>query len=82
MLLVVEGLLIEWRSKNIFDGKIFMKTETSSFKQIRDKTEKVSSDPQERNKLWWNALPMTYSDWDAVNRIPETAVDFCRIEKD
>lgn len=59
-----------------------MKMETTSFRQIRDKTEKVSADPQERNKLWWNELPMTYSDWDAVNRIPETADDFGRIEKD
>ena len=35
-----------------------------------------SEDPQERNRAWWEALPMTYAEWDSAERVPKTAQDF------
>ncbi len=59
-----------------------MKIQALSFREIRHKAEKISLDSQERNKLWWDALPMTYSDWDSKDRVPQSEADFIRIEKD
>jgi 2-polyprenyl-3-methyl-5-hydroxy-6-metoxy-1,4-benzoquinol methylase len=38
-------------------------------------------DNQEKNKNWWEELPMTYADWESENRIPKTKQDFLRLEK-
>ena len=35
-----------------------------------------SGDPQERNRAWWEALPMTYAEWESAERVPKTAQDF------
>jgi len=38
-------------------------------------------DPQERNRLWWEKLPMTYEDWENEKREPESLEDFLKVEK-
>ncbi|MCX7355188.1 MAG: methyltransferase domain-containing protein [Alphaproteobacteria bacterium] len=35
-----------------------------------------SLNPQEQNRAWWEALPMTYAEWDSAERLPKTAADF------
>jgi len=35
---------------------------------------------QDKNRLWWESLPMTYVDWDSDERIPKTKEDFLELE--
>ena len=34
----------------------------------------------ERNRLWWEALPMTYENWEGSSRDPVTKEDFQRVD--
>jgi 2-polyprenyl-3-methyl-5-hydroxy-6-metoxy-1,4-benzoquinol methylase len=34
----------------------------------------------ERNRLWWERMPMSYADWQAADREPRTEEDFLAIE--
>ena len=36
--------------------------------------------PQERNRLWWEMMPMTYADWEAEDRLPEGPEDLKDLE--
>lgn len=40
------------------------------------KAEKSTVRRQGRNRIWWETKPMTYADWNADDRMPETAEDF------
>jgi 2-polyprenyl-3-methyl-5-hydroxy-6-metoxy-1,4-benzoquinol methylase len=42
---------------------------------VRYRIEASALTPQERNRLWWEALPMTYADWDAADRAHLRHVD-------
>ena len=53
---------------------------TNPFLRTRDAAESASDTGQDRNRLWWEGLPMTYADWSADKRMPETEEDFRRIE--
>ena len=44
--------------------------ESESFSSVRSKADS-SSDAQERNRLWWETLPMTYEDWESPERKTE-----------
>lgn len=41
---------------------------TERFSAARDSVESATAAPQERNRLWWDALPMTYADWESSAR--------------
>ena len=49
---------------------------TNSFIDARRKAESDSQDPQERNRLWWERLPMTYVDWSKQDRALKEEWDF------
>ena len=49
--------------------------------RARGAAETSSTDSQERNRQWWEHLPMTYADWDAEQRLPESTEDFLNIEQ-
>lgn len=49
--------------------------------KARNAAEESSPGDQERNRQWWERLPMTYAEWDADDRMPETAEDFQRVEQ-
>ncbi len=51
-------------------------------KEVSDNLSKEVSDKQEKNRLWWESLPMTYVDWEGKERIPTTKEDFLKIEKE
>lgn len=40
------------------------------FIKARHAVEADTRDPQQRNRLWWEEMPMTYVDWEADNRLP------------
>ncbi len=51
---------------------------------MKKTSEKISNkviDKQEKNKTWWETLPMTYADWKSKKRIPKTKEDFLKVEK-
>ncbi len=50
------------------------------FLKNRGDAEKASATDQDRNRLWWEGLPMTYADWAANDRLPETDADYRQIE--
>ena len=50
--------------------------ETESFGSARDKAQSATSDPQERNRIWWETLPMTYSNWESPERRLEAEEHF------
>ncbi|MEX2451862.1 MAG: class I SAM-dependent methyltransferase [Rhodospirillales bacterium] len=54
---------------------------TNPFLKARATAESSTEDRQERNRQWWERLPMTYADWDAEDRLPKTPQDFLDIEK-
>ncbi len=58
-----------------------MTDSTNPLLRARNAAETSSPDSQERNRLWWECLPMTYADWGAEQRLPESAEDFLQIEQ-
>lgn len=54
---------------------------SNAFERARSEAVQNSADLQERNRLWWEKMPMTYGDWQADDRkVPETPGDFRSIE--
>lgn len=53
---------------------------TDAFVKARQFAEQ-SADRQERNRIWWETLPMTYSGWEEKDRVPSTPEDFVKIER-
>jgi len=49
--------------------------------KARNAAETSSPDYQERNRQWWERLPMTYAEWGADDRMPETSEDFQQVEQ-
>lgn len=49
--------------------------------ETRDKL--LSSDiaKNEKNQAWWEALPMTYEDWELDQREPKSLEDFLRVDR-
>ncbi|MCH8945301.1 MAG: class I SAM-dependent methyltransferase [Nanoarchaeota archaeon] len=58
-----------------------MKNKSLSLKSTTDNLSRKTLSGQEKNRLWWESLPMTYEDWDSKTRIPETREDFLDIER-
>lgn len=40
----------------------------TQFESLRQRAAQEKGDPQQRNRLWWENLPMTYQAWDAADR--------------
>jgi len=56
--------------------------EANPFLSMKAEIEDLTDDRQERNRMWWERMPMTYADWNAgsEDRIPKTREDFVRME--
>jgi len=50
------------------------------FTSTRAAVDEDTANAQERNRLWWERMPMTYADWHADERLPACAEEFKRIE--
>ena len=50
------------------------------FTSTRDAVAEDTANAQERNRLWWERMPMTYADWHADDRLPVDAEEFKQIE--
>ena len=46
----------------------------------RSAVDEDTANAQERNRLWWERMPMTYADWHADDRLPVDAEEFKQIE--
>lgn len=51
----------------------------NAYLKAREEAERTS-DPQERNRVWWETLPMTYAGWDEADRIPVSPEEFANVE--
>ncbi len=51
----------------------------TSYSQTHQIAARRSEDPQERNRIWWETLPMTYETWESSDRLPQGRADFERI---
>lgn len=58
-----------------------MKNKVRIMKNTRDIIYKKKVEKQDKNKLWWETLPMTYADWESDKRIPQTKEDFAKVER-
>lgn len=56
------------------------KNKVKQMKKTSENITKTITNKQEKNKTWWETLPMTYADWDSHKRIPQTKEDFIMIE--
>lgn len=50
--------------------------ESNPFLAIRHEAALLESDPQRRNRHWWERMPMTYTDFHADERLPTTTAEF------
>jgi 2-polyprenyl-3-methyl-5-hydroxy-6-metoxy-1,4-benzoquinol methylase len=53
--------------------------DSASLVAARERAQEVARDGQERNRLWWERLPMTYAQWSANDRLPRTREDYHQI---
>ena len=44
--------------------------------QVNDEIDHEGIAAGDRNRLWWERLPMTYLDWDSKDRMPKSREDF------
>jgi len=51
------------------------------FTSTRAAVDEDTADAQERNRLWWETLPMTYADWEAEERLPADAEEFRQLDR-
>ena len=58
-----------------------MKNKTKSMKKLKDEISSYNLGRQDKNKSWWEGLPMTYEDWDSKNRVPTTKEEFLKVEE-
>lgn len=49
--------------------------------RARSLAERETEDPQRRNRLWWERMPMTYADWQTEQRLPDADSDFLGMER-
>ena len=56
--------------------------ETESFAAARQKADASTVDPQERNRIWWETLPMNYTDWESPERRVEAEEQFRKYIED
>ena len=54
---------------------------TTIFKATRDTSDKKASNANDKNRLWWETMPMTYKSWEGDNRQLNTLEDFIQAEE-
>ena len=54
---------------------------TTIFKATRDTSDKKASNANDKNRLWWETMPMTYKRWEEDNRQLSTLEDFIQAEE-
>ncbi len=54
----------------------------NAFVRAREVAEQSTTDRQERNRLWWETLPMTYRSWEESDRGVKDPQGFSRLESD
>ena len=47
---------------------------------VHSEVEQSAKNHQDRNRLWWERMPMTYAAWDASDRLPQGKADYEAIE--
>ena len=55
--------------------------DTSVFKATRDTSNENASNENDKNRLWWETMPMTYKSWEEDNRRLNTLEDFIQAEE-
>jgi 2-polyprenyl-3-methyl-5-hydroxy-6-metoxy-1,4-benzoquinol methylase len=53
----------------------------SSLSRARDDARRRTGDQQERNRLWWESLPMTYVGWEESERVPASPEEFRAVDR-
>ena len=56
------------------------RTAANPFLSTREQAEDTTVVGQQRNKVWWETKPMTYADWEAEERLPESPEALTEIE--
>lgn len=56
-------------------------SETGAFDKVREAVDGETLSAQERNRLWWEKMPMTYVDWDSPDRAARMAEHFAHAEQ-
>ena len=54
---------------------------TDATNRTRDEIAEKDLPANERNRLWWEALPMTYEDWEGGDRDAVSKEDFLRVDQ-
>ena len=54
----------------------------NAFVRARKLAEEKTTDRQERNRIWWETLPMTYRSWEEGDRGVRDASGFSALEHD
>jgi 2-polyprenyl-3-methyl-5-hydroxy-6-metoxy-1,4-benzoquinol methylase len=49
--------------------------------RTRDDARLRTQDEQERNRLWWESLPMTYVGWEDADRVPSESDQFREVDR-
>lgn len=52
----------------------------TSLTRARDEARRRTGDEQERNRLWWESLPMTYVGWEDTDRVPTAPEEFRAVD--
>ena len=52
----------------------------STLTRARDEARQRTGDEQERNRLWWESLPMTYVGWEDADRVPTAPEEFRAVD--
>jgi len=47
---------------------------------VRADVERSAKNRLDRNRLWWERMPMTYAAWDSTDRLPKQASDYRQME--
>jgi ubiquinone/menaquinone biosynthesis C-methylase UbiE len=56
------------------------KSANNPFLSTREQAEGRTVVGQQRNRLWWETKPMTYADWEADDRLPQSHAQLTEIE--
>lgn len=56
-------------------------TGETPFRRASGAAEAATPDRQQRNRLWWERMPMTYVAWDAGDRLPRGGEDFAAMRR-
>lgn len=55
--------------------------EPTVFRKVRSEVDGVTAAAIERNRQWWERMPMTYAPWEAEQRRPDAAAKYDEMER-